>query len=213
MRLPSNDINCYYQNMKQQVLIIHGGTSFRNNKSYIEYLKNKSVDLDRFRYKPNWKETLAADLGDDYDVLFPKMPNGMNAQYSEWKIWFDKILELTDKNIILIGHSLGGIFLAKYLSENQINKNLVATILVAAPIRSTSDEDLASFELKKSLRKLDEQSNGIFIVHAEDDPVVPVNHARQFKKLLSNAKLMILPSGEHFKIEHFPEIVEIINKL
>jgi hypothetical protein len=50
------------------------------------------------------------------------MPNPMNARYNEWKILFKKIVLLLDDNVILIGHSLGAIFLVKYLSENKFPK-------------------------------------------------------------------------------------------
>lgn len=61
----------------------------------------------------------------------PQFPNKQNAQYEEWKILFGKILNALDDNIILIGNSLGAIFLVKYLSENKIDKKIQKTILLA----------------------------------------------------------------------------------
>ena len=61
-------------------------------------------------------------LGGGYEVLIPQMPNSQNARYSEWKILFEKIISILDDEIILIGHSLGGIFLVKYFSENDYAK-------------------------------------------------------------------------------------------
>jgi len=43
------------------------------------------------------------------------MPCIENAKYNEWKIQFEKYLKRTDNDLILIGMSLGGIFLTKYL--------------------------------------------------------------------------------------------------
>ena len=41
-----------------------------------------------------------------------------NARYEEWKIWFERMIPFLNDNVILVGHSLGGIFFVKYLSEN-----------------------------------------------------------------------------------------------
>lgn len=200
--------------MKQQVLIIRGGETYKSKVQYIEHLRNKKIDLAKFRFKLGWKENLQSDLGANFDVLSPKMPNITNAQYSEWKIWFEKIIESMDKNIILIGNSLGGMFITKYLSENKTDKNILATILVATPHESTSVNDTASFSHKKSLNMFDRQSKKIYIIHSDDDPIVPISQAYTHKQLLPKAELIIKPTGGHFNdTEHFPEIVEIINKL
>ena len=67
------------------------------------------------------------------NYMYPQMPNKQNADYQAWKIEFEKILPDLDKDSILIGHSLGGIFLAKYLSENKLAQKLDSLHLVAAP--------------------------------------------------------------------------------
>ena len=109
-------------NMKQQVVVVHGGTTFDNYEKYIDYLKNQEIYLDRVRFKKYWKENLQEDLGDNYDVLLPRMPNKDDARYLEWAIYFNNFSNQLDDDLILMGNSLGGIFLAKYLSENKFNK-------------------------------------------------------------------------------------------
>src|SRR3972149_7104015 len=104
--------------MNQQIVIISGGTTFDTYRDYISYLKNKEISLEKLRPRRDWKDTLADKLGDNFDILFQKMPNVTNARYKEWKIYLERIVTFLKKNVILIGHSLGGIFLAKYLSEH-----------------------------------------------------------------------------------------------
>ena len=95
--------------MKQQILVIHGGNAFDTYAEYLDNLKIKEVTLEKIRAR-DWKRTLADKLGQDYDVISPMMPNGQNAKYIEWKIWFEKIFSLFDDGAILIGHSLGASF-------------------------------------------------------------------------------------------------------
>src|SRR5680860_1379722 len=121
--------------MKQQVLIIHGGTTFSSCKEYINSMKAIVLELEKLKYRLDWKDSITADLGDDYEVLVPRMPNGNNAQYIEWSIWLEHIIPLLKNEAILVGHSLGGIFLAKYLSENVIPKKIKAVILISAPYK------------------------------------------------------------------------------
>ncbi len=87
-------------------------------------------------------------LGNKFDVLLPKMPNPSNAKYNEWKIIFNKISKLLEKNVILIGHSLGAIFLIKYLSENKFPKKILATLLISPPYDDDGmEESLGDFYL------------------------------------------------------------------
>ena len=140
--------------MKKQILVIHGGDSYSTHAKYLRALKNEKIDFDKMRAS-GWKDNLQKSLGNKFEVFRPQMPNRENARYTEWKIWFEKILPLMDKDIVLVGHSLGGIFLAKYLSENKIKKNIRSVFLVAAPFVGRNNKyDLFDFKLKNNFKFL-----------------------------------------------------------
>src|ERR1035437_2077204 len=109
---------------KQQILLIHGGTTFESHDKYFKSLINKTPKLEWILSRKDWKNELQNQLGEDFAVYTPQMPNKQKAQYDEWKILFEKIVNLLDVNFILIGHSLGAIFLVKYLSENIMHKKI-----------------------------------------------------------------------------------------
>ena len=113
----------------QQIIIIHGGTTYKSHEEYFLALKGLDIKLDRMKSSKDWKDGLQEKLGEDFTVYIPQMPNKQNAQYEEWKILFEKVVKLLDDYIVLIGHSMGGIFLAKYLSENNIHKKILKTFL------------------------------------------------------------------------------------
>jgi len=117
--------------MKKQVIFIHGGETFDTYDEYIEYLKNTEFDPDKFKVK-RWKDSLEENLGGGFQVIAPVMPSKYNSKYNEWEIWFKKTFPFLENDIVLIGHSLGGIFVAKYLSENKFPKKILATYLIAA---------------------------------------------------------------------------------
>jgi len=201
--------------MKHQIVVIHGGDSFDTYEEYLKFLKDWRIDFEEYRNpESGWKKNLAKDLGPDFEVIMPNMPNEINAKYLEWKIWFEKFIPYFEKEVVLIGHSQGGIFLAKYLSENKFSKKIVATFLVAAPYDDKeSDYSLADFKLTKSLVKLEEQGGQIFIYHSEDDKVVSFADFAGYKKELKNATIRVFKDRGHFNQEKLPEIIKDIKSI
>jgi predicted alpha/beta hydrolase family esterase len=196
--------------MKKQVIIIHGGDSFAAYEEFLDSLKNWEVSLESFLPKCDWKSVLQSKLGEEYEILSPRMPNKQNAKYEEWKIWFERMTPFIQDGVILIGHSLGGLFLAKYLSENNFSKKIEALFLIAAPHSQT--QDISSFALEADLQKVAEQCRNIHLYQSQDDAVVPENEAERYKKAWPEAQLHIFQDRGHFNQENFPEIVEEIKK-
>ena len=70
---------------KQQVFYIHGGESFTNYDDFLERLRTKDIwDLPSTQSSKKWSQTFAADLGADYEVFMPAMPNKNNAKYDKY---------------------------------------------------------------------------------------------------------------------------------
>ena len=200
--------------MKQQIFAIHGGTSFNTYEEYISFLKTREVTLEKLTCVLDWKAALTNDLGETFEVLQPKMPNGANARYLEWSIWFERCLPFMRDGVILIGHSLGGIFLAKYLSENIFPHQIKATILVAAPFNDTTTfESLSDFSLPSSLEQWGKQGGAIYLVHSQDDPVVPFEQSDKYLQMVPQAQKMTFQDRAHFNQENFPEMVTLLQSL
>jgi predicted alpha/beta hydrolase family esterase len=200
--------------MKQQVLVIHGGTSFDTPEDYLDFIKTRELTLEKLMAGEDWKASLARALGDGFEILLPRMPNGTNARYAEWKIWLERCTEFVDDNVILIGHSLGGIFLARYLSEHDFACRLKATLLVAAPFDACSTvESLKDFSLPASLDRFAEQGGALYLVHSQDDPVVPFAEAAKYQHALPAAQLIAFGDRGHFSQPDFPELVNLLRSL
>ena len=201
-------------NNKQQILLVHGGTTFGTYDKYLESLKNKTPKLEWIQSRKDWKNELQQELGHDFTVYTPQMPNKQNAQYSEWKILFEKIVNLLDENFILIGYSLGSIFLVKYLSENTVNKKIKKTFLLGTPFDNVGmdHEPLLSFLRIGDLKKLEDQAGELFFYHSEDDFAVPFDHLEKYRKELPNANYQKFKDRNHFLQESIPELTSDIKK-
>ncbi len=196
---------------KIDVLYIHGGNTFVSDKEYVKYLKTKKVTLGK---RIRWNsDNLQKDLGAKFVVTIPRMPLQDNSQYRDWKIMFENYLLLLRRPFILIGGSLGGIFLAKYLSENKLSKKAISIYLVCPPFDDDMPGDrlAGGFELKKNLSMIQQNCKNLYLLFSKDDDVVPVAHAEKYRAKLPTAQITIFKSKNgHFNIERFPEIVKMI---
>lgn len=196
----------------KQLLTVHGGEAFETYEEYIAWLRAMEVDI-QYSSNAQWKAALPKMLGDEYQVISPRMPNSVNAKYSEWKIWFKKYLEQLSDGVILLGHSLGGIFLAQYLATTEISKRISGLLLAAAPFDAYPSVAAANFILPESLDLLQKQSPVIHIFHSTDDPEVPYGNAEKYKEVLPEAILHTFSDLGHFDMAEFPEVVEVIKSL
>jgi hypothetical protein len=88
-------------------------------------------EVNPFEEKKRRRMTLQEQLP-EFKVIKPEMPNKDMARYSAWKLWFEKYLPFLDsEKLIVIGHSLGAMFLIKYLGENQFPLSISQLHLVA----------------------------------------------------------------------------------
>ncbi|MCL4392974.1 alpha/beta hydrolase [Patescibacteria group bacterium] len=65
----------------------------------------------------------------------------------------------------------------------------------------------------KSLNKLNNLTNDIFLLQSIDDPIVPVTNAQKYHKELSNSKVIMFKDKGHFNQNTFPELERLIRKL
>ena len=198
--------------MEKQVVIINGGDTFETYDIFLKYLKESEFYLDRcISNKRDWKPWLRTELGEGYETIIPSMPNSANAQYSEWKIVFEKMIPFLNDGVILVGHSLGGSFLLKYLSETVFPKKVEGVFLVAAAFdKDTYGYPLASFTLPKVLEM---PTKNIFLYQSKDDPVVPFSAMENLKKAFPSATAVVFEDRKHINTETFPELAEDIRSL
>jgi len=178
------------RNLKKNVIIIHGA-----GPKHYRSLDDGSGD---------WQAKLPQDLGEEYKIIAPQMPSPKNPSFEEWKILLDKNIARISGDIIFVGHSLGGSFLLKYLSQNPITHRILGLCLVATPFNTIKGfevpNDLSHFW---SLKKL-------FLYHSMDDVEVPYAHSLIYKDRLHAHLRTYTDRGHYFKKSEFPDIAQDI---
>lgn len=214
----SADGERYTGNMRthQQVLFIHGGMTFNSKTAYLRYLRTRPISLVE---QPRWSRGyLTTALGPRFEVIRPRMPLQDNARYADWKIAFERYVPLLSKNAIVVGASLGGVFLAKYLSEHRLRTPLRSVFLVCPPFDNThsiaSDKLYGGFVLQKDLSLIRKNVRSLTMLFSHDDPSVPPYHMRRYaEKLPWATTIMYYDKNGHFRVPTFPEIISMIKKV
>jgi len=198
---------------KKQILFIHGGYTFENRKDYLKFLKDYKIDP--YKKRIYWINWLATKLK-NYEIVIPQMPCDKNAKYEEWKIWFEKYLPfIKDKNFILMGHSLGAIFLLKYLSENNLKKKIGQLHLFAPAIfdDGLGPEKLSTLRSNlKKIKNIEKKCKEFHLWYSKDDPVCLFKNSEIIRNIIPNVNFHVFKNKGHFKQPTFPEILKIIKE-
>lgn len=202
-----------------QVFYIHGAPTLKNRKQYLDYISNRPVYLGTLKRRHG--EDLSKRLGKWFSVVKTQMPNPDNGIYDDWKIHFERLLPLLDKELIIIWNSLWGTFIARYLSENKFTKKLISLYLVAAPYDNNlvknnkfwvpEQELVGWFKVGKDLSGIEKATKIVHLLYSSDDEIVHLEHGEKFKSKLKNADLTIFDNVKgHFRVSEFPEIAKMI---
>lgn len=145
--------------------------------------------------------TKSANLKTSQIQLLKKL--GLNPKSPSLSQEIKKLLDSKKKPkklISLLGHSLGGNFLLKYLSENNLKINNL--YLVAACLNH------GNFKINLDLlSKIGDRVQGqIYIFHSPQDEVVNIKEAKILKQKLPQTKLIKLSNRAHFNESEFPEL-------
>jgi predicted alpha/beta hydrolase family esterase len=162
------------------------------------------------KLRKKWPQWIVESLT-KYDVLLPTMPNNYNAQYDEWKIYFEKMIPFFKEDVALVGHSLGGTFLAKYLHEHPLKEPVQTLVLVAPCYNDESLEDLGDFALSNAAN-ISRSAHEIHIFHSKDDDIVPFSELAKFTTDIPSAITHMLKNRGHFIDATFPELLDILKQ-
>lgn len=165
--------------MKKQVLFIHGG----GDDGYGEDAKLAA--------------SLQQALGDDYKVIFPKMPSIDDSPDFGWlKQIADEISQLKN-DAIWMGHSLGASMLLKYLSENKVSKKTAGIFLLAPPFWSGKEEWKQGLKLQKDFARNLPKEYPYFFYYCPDDEVVPPDQFVTYRQQVPWATFREFENGGH----------------
>jgi predicted alpha/beta hydrolase family esterase len=183
--------------MKKQILFIHSAE--------VQGLQQGSGEIISY---------LKQNIGPEFEVFNPEMPEPQKPKYGRWKNVLSHELTRLEENIILVGHSLGGSILLKYLSEEDIKKSVSGLFLIAPPFwgKDTGwliEEFMLADHFASGLHDIP----GIFLYHSRDDEWVPFSHLFRYAEAFPQATIRKFGVRGHNFRGGFPELVKDIHNL
>ncbi len=183
-------------------IIIHG----YNDKS--EYLDETHPSPSNDHWIP-WlqKELLVKGI----ETQTPEMPGFYEPNYEKWKEMLERFQP--DEDTILIGHSCGGGFLVRWLSEN---KQKVGRVVLVAPWldpEKNIDPEFFNFEIDSNIAS---RTSQLDILYSTDDHSQIIESINVLKEKLRDAVFKEFTNKGHFvlsslKSEKFPELLELLS--
>lgn len=194
--------------MKQQVIFLSWGTPKENYSSYYDSLYEQDFDLYEKVFK-NRKYSLWQELWEAYEYHIVKFPNKSYADYTAWKITFEKIIPFLKDDVVFVATSLWGSFITKYLSENILPHKITKLIMLAPALFEKIPEwTLWGFLWNPDLfSSVSSQCDKIYIYHSTDDTIVPFSDSEKYLKLFPNAIFRKFSDKWHFNFEE--RIIEV----
>jgi predicted alpha/beta hydrolase family esterase len=156
---------------------------------------------------------LKDQLGNKYMLHHPSMPEPQNPRYIDWKMTLQATLPVGGNKIAIIGHSLGGSVIVKYLSEGLCQVPVAGLFLIGVPYWGSRGWSMEEFNFGSGFASKLPGIDRIFIYHSRNDHWVPFSHAESYARKLQGSVVRKLTGEEHEFCSGLPVLVKDIQEL
>jgi ketosteroid isomerase-like protein/predicted alpha/beta hydrolase family esterase len=167
------------EHMKKEILFVQGG-----GKRVHDTWDNKLV------------ESLRRELGRDYTVRYPSVPNEADPHYDTWKPKLLSEIDDLEDGAIIVAHSIGAAILINLLAKEQPKRKLDAVVLISAPFLGEggwlADEVNPPSKLGEHLPHVP-----MFFYQGTADKTVPPDHLKLYAKAVPQATIRELADRNH----------------
>ena len=152
--------------------------------------------------------SLSRELGDAYQVRYPRMPDEDEPNYAGWTATIRQEMDALDDGAVVVGHSVGGTILVNALAERPPPRELRAIVLIGAPFVGAGGWPGDEFELPHDLGRKLPQGVQVRVFHGLQDQTAPPLHTDLFANAIPQAQLHRLPGRDHQLDNDLSEVAE-----
>ncbi len=140
------------------------------------------------------------------------MPDPDHPRYLAWRDQIEQEIGKLDTDALLIGHSLGGSMLLKYLAEGTYQKPIAGLFLVAVPDFGKQDLEL-EYAVPEDFASRLPPIQQLFLYHSRSDEDVPFSSLLRYQAQLPQAIVRVLDGKYHSFTEGLPLLAQDIKRL
>jgi predicted alpha/beta hydrolase family esterase len=155
-------------------------------------------------------ESLRRELGPNFKIRYPRMPNEDNPGYVAWKAALEKEFASLDDDAILVGHSVGGTILINALAKSRSKRKFGAIFLIAAPFVGEGGWPSEDMNPPPDLGARLPRDVPVYIYHGLDDATAPPSHAELYARAIPQASVRRLPHRDHQLNNDLSEIAAVL---
>lgn len=179
----------------RQILFIQGGGAGAHDS-----WDNKLVD------------DLARELGDGFEVRYPRMPDEGEPSLANWKRAIESEIVAIDDNAVIAGHSVGGTILINALALQRPERALAAIILISSPFVGEGGWRGDEFTTPTDLGSRLPSGVPVHIFQGTKDETAPSAHALLYARAIPQAHLHMLPGRDHQLNNDLSEVADVIRE-
>jgi pimeloyl-ACP methyl ester carboxylesterase len=158
-------------------------------------------------------DSLRRDLGDAYEIRYPRMPVEDDPSYAAWGPAISEVIATLEDGAIVVGHSVGGTLLIHTLAERPPDVTFAAIVLIAAPFVGIGGWPGEEFELPSHLGARLPARVPVHVFHGLEDDSVPPAHAGLYARAIPQAQLHRLPGRDHQLCNDLGDVATLIRTL
>ncbi len=164
----------------------------------------------------NWFPWLKNELAKrKLECIVPTFPIGDKQRYEMWSKILNSYLDIgcINENTIFITHSLGSIFIVKFLIDNKIKIKKLITIAGFNNISFKDDINLYNTFYVNSYKisSINKYCNEIISIYSDNDPYVNIKEAERFADSIKSNKILINNGGHFNKKDGYTEFRNILD--
>src|SRR5215469_7360679 len=156
-------------------------------------------------------DSLRRELGDGYEVRYPRMPNEDDPSYASWSAAIRHEMTALDDGAVVAGHSVGGTILINLLAERRLERELGSIVLIAAPFVGAGGWPAEEFGLPHDLGARLPRGVPVHVFHGLADEIAPPSHADLYARAIPQAQLHLLPGRDHQLGNNLSEVAKTIS--
>ena len=131
---------------------------------------------------------LRTGLGADTHLAAPIMPKPDEPDAAAWEAALGEHLREQQTPLVLVGHSLGGSVVFKYLADHGIPSGLAGVVSIAAPFWGMQDWE-REWRLPEGFEARLSDLPRVALYHSRDDDEIPVSHVDRYAEAMPRASV------------------------